>query len=266
MKKRILSAIVALIIFIPIIIDGGLIFRFAIYVLSILSVKELLDVKESKKEIPAFIKFISYIVISLLVLYNTRNNDLILSIDYKAVAALFVAFLIPSVLYHERNTYSINDAFFLIGSLFFLGTSFSLINIIRNIDLNLLIYLLLITIFTDSFAYIIGSLIGTKKLIPSVSPKKTIEGMVVGSIMGTFVAAMFYNTVIDSALNIGTLILITLFLSILGQFGDLVFSAIKRYFKTKDFSNIMPGHGGILDRLDSIIFVVLGFTFFISII
>ena len=58
----------------------------------------------------------------------------------------------------------------------------------------------------------------------------------------------------------------TLFLSIIAQFGDLVFSAIKRYFGKKDFSNIMPGHGGILDRLDSIIFVALGFMFFISLI
>ena len=62
------------------------------------------------------------------------------------------------------------------------------------------------------------------------------------------------------------IILMTLFLSILGQFGDLVFSSIKRYFGKKDFSNIMPGHGGILDRFDSIIFVLLGFMFFIPLI
>jgi phosphatidate cytidylyltransferase len=59
---------------------------------------------------------------------------------------------------------------------------------------------------------------------------------------------------------------VTLFLSVLGQLGDLTFSAIKRYFGKKDFSNIMPGHGGILDRLDSSIFVLLGFLFFTSII
>ena len=58
----------------------------------------------------------------------------------------------------------------------------------------------------------------------------------------------------------------SLFLSILGQYGDLVFSAIKRYYGKKDFSNIMPGHGGILDRFDSIIFVILGFMFFITLI
>ena len=67
-------------------------------------------------------------------------------------------------------------------------------------------------------------------------------------------------------LPIYVIILMTMFLSILGQFGDLFFSAIKRYYGKKDFSNIMPGHGGILDRLDSIIFVILGFMFFITII
>ena len=266
MKKRILSAIVVLAICIPILIKGGLIFSLLVYLLSLLSVRELLNVKATKKEIPAFIRFISYIVMSLIVLYNTTNVDLVLSIDYRVIAGLFISFLIPTVLYHDREIYSVNDAFFLIGSLFFLGTSFSLINIIRNIDINLLVYLFLITIFTDTFAYTVGSLIGRHKLLESVSPKKTLEGMFAGSIMATFVATVFYNTVIDSELSLITLILITLFLSMLAQFGDLVFSAIKRYFKTKDFSNIMPGHGGVLDRLDSIIFVVLGFMFFIKII
>jgi phosphatidate cytidylyltransferase len=61
------------------------------------------------------------------------------------------------------------------------------------------------------------------------------------------------------------IVIVSTFLSIVGQLGDLVFSAIKRFYGKKDFSNIMPGHGGVLDRLDSIIFVMLGFMFFISI-
>ena len=90
--------------------------------------------------------------------------------------------------------------------------------------------------------------------------------MVGGTVFGVFIATVYYHVVIDSLLPIYIVILMTLFLSILGQLGDLVFSAIKRYFGKKDFSNIMPGHGGVLDRLDSIIFVMLGFMFFISII
>ena len=77
--------------------------------------------------------------------------------------------------------------------------------------------------------------------------------------MGTLLPVYLYVTVIDPNINILLITVITIFLSILGQLGDLVFSAIKRYYGIKDFSNIMPGHGGVLDRLDSIIFVMLGY-------
>ena len=109
-------------------------------------------------------------------------------------------------------------------------------------------------------------LLGSHKLLESVSPKKTWEGMIGGTIFGVLISSTFYHVVVDPNLPIYVLLIITTFLSIIGQFGDLVFSAIKRYYNKKDFSNIMPGHGGVLDRLDSIIFVILGFMFFISII
>ena len=109
-------------------------------------------------------------------------------------------------------------------------------------------------------------LIGKNKLLENISPKKTIEGMIGGTVLSVIIASNFYYTVIDSSLPLYIIVFMTTFLSIIGQFGDLVFSAIKRYYGKKDFSNIMPGHGGILDRLDSIIFVALGFMFFISLI
>ncbi|MDD3392169.1 MAG: phosphatidate cytidylyltransferase, partial [Bacilli bacterium] len=72
--------------------------------------------------------------------------------------------------------------------------------------------------------------------------------------------------IVDPGISYNSIIIVSISLSVLGQFGDLVFSAIKRCYGCKDFSNIMPGHGGILDRLDSIIFALLGFMFFINII
>lgn len=266
MKQRTISAIVALIIVIPIIIIGGDIFNLAVYIIALLGLKELLDIKESKKEIPLFIKLISITFFTVIILSNFDSPILTLSMDYRIISGMFLAFLTPTVLYHDRDKYSINDAFYLIGGIFFLAISMVLLINIRQSSLSVLIYLILITTITDTFAYITGMLIGKHKLLESISPKKTWEGTIGGTIFGTFVSTVFYVTVINPDMNLIKIIAITLFLSIIGQFGDLVFSAIKRYFNKKDFSNIMPGHGGILDRLDSTIFVLLGFMFFITII
>lgn len=265
MKTRIISAIVALLIFIPLFIIGGMVFDIAVFILAVLGLKEFLGIKKSKKEIPIFIEFISYIALGLIIFFNSSSNYL-LSVDYRLIAGVFLTFLIPTVLYHDRKLYSVNDAFYLIGGVFFLGISFSLFILLRNEGIVLLLYLLLISIFTDTFAYFTGLLIGKNKLLSDISPKKTVEGMIGGTVLGVFVASTFYCTVVDSSLPLYIVIFMTTFLSIIGQFGDLVFSAIKRYYDKKDFSNIMPGHGGILDRLDSIIFVTLGFMFFISLI
>ncbi|MCI9433777.1 MAG: phosphatidate cytidylyltransferase [Bacilli bacterium] len=265
MKMRIISATIALLVIIPILISGGMLFDITVFILAILGLKEFLDIKKSKKEVPIFIEFISYIALGLIIFFNSSNNYL-LSVDYRLIAGVFLTFLIPTVLYHDRKLYSVNDAFYLIGGVFFLGVSFSLFMLLRSEGLNLLLYLLLIAIFTDTFALFTGLLIGKNKLLSDISPKKTVEGMMGGTVLGVFIASAFYNTVIDSTLPLYIVVFMTTFLSIIGQFGDLVFSAIKRYFSKKDFSNIMPGHGGILDRLDSIIFISLGFMFFISLI
>ena len=266
MKQRVISATVAFLIFIPIFLKGGMLFDLAIWGVSLIALWEFLNIKGIRKKLPDFITFISYIIMTLFVLANTQSNEILYSMDYRVVVGLFLIFLVPAVLYHDRSKYSIVDAFFLVGGIFFLGTSFSLLITLRSISLELIIYLFMITIITDTYAYLIGRWIGTSKLLESLSPNKTLEGMVGGTLAGVFIASVFYHTVVDPQLPIYVVIFITTFLSILGQLGDLFFSAIKRYYGKKDFSNIMPGHGGVLDRLDSIIFVVLGFMLFISII
>ncbi len=243
---------------------GGLAYSIGVLVVAMLALKEYLDMKEHKKEIPMFIKLLAYLFIPLILLTVKVDKQFLLVIDFRILSGIFLVLLLPLVLFHERKIYSINDACYVTSGVLFIGFSMSYLITYYNWNRDILIYLFLITIFTDTFALITGMLVGRHKLLEVVSPKKTWEGFIGGSFMGTFVGVMFYKTVINPEVVLSSLIALTLFLSCIGQLGDLFFSAIKRYYDQKDFSNIMPGHGGILDRLDSIIFVMLAYSLFIT--
>ena len=266
MKQRVLSAAVASAIFIPIFVFGGIFFNIAFFALTLLAIREFMKSKEKEKKIPDFIRFVAYVMTTILYFECTLKGNLNFSFDYRMIASLFLTLLLPVVLYHNNKVYNIKDSFYLLGGVFFIGFSMSLFHMYRSISLELIIFLFLITILTDSYAYFGGRLVGRNKLLESVSPKKTWEGTIIGSLVATFVCTVYYLTVINSSASVFGVSTIVLFLSLIGQFGDLFFSAIKRKYNIKDFSNIMPGHGGVLDRLDSIIFVMLAFTFFINII
>ena len=265
MTKRIISAIVLIAIFVPFIIIGELPFTIFMSVLSILGLYELLKVRETQKKFPLLLKIFAYLLTCYFCLYNTNSIEFINKFDYRVMAFIIFLFISPIVFINNNEKYNITDALFLIGSVLFIGLSFNLMIITRNYDITYVIYLLLITTITDTFALFTGSLIGKHKLCPKISPKKTVEGLIGGTLMGTFVATIFYNTLISSTVPLVTVIMLTFVLCLVGQLGDLVFSSIKRYYDVKDFSNLIPGHGGILDRFDSLIFVVLAFTILIEI-
>ncbi len=266
MKQRLISAFLAFIIFIPIFIKGGSIFNLVFYLLTIIGIREFMKVREKEKPFPDFIRLITYLVISMLYFQNILDNKFSLALDYRLIAGIFLTLLLPVVLYKGDKVYNIKDAFYLIGGVFFLGFSMTLFSVYRNISLKLIIFLFLITIITDSYALFIGKLIGKNKLLEEISPNKTWEGTIGGSLIATFTCTVYYITVIDPNISLGVIVSLVFFLSLIGQFGDLLFSAIKRTYGVKDFSNIMPGHGGVLDRLDSTIFVMLAFTFFLELI
>ena len=117
---------------------------------------------------------------------------------------------------------------------------------------------------TDAMAYFVGSFCGKHKLCPNISPKKTVEGAI-GGVVGCTIAtvvlyAVFTNLIFETKENnYLAVVLITIFLSIISMCGDLTASVIKRNFGIKDFGKIIPGHGGIMDRFDSLIFVVAAF-------
>ncbi len=120
---------------------------------------------------------------------------------------------------------------------------------------------------TDIFAYLVGMLVGKHHFAPDVSPKKTIEGSLGGALFCIAFFALFcflYQTVKGVSVHWGLAVLYAFICTLVGQLGDLSFSLIKRSYGIKDFGHILPGHGGILDRLDSLIFIAPTFYMLLS--
>ncbi len=136
---------------------------------------------------------------------------------------------------------------------------------VNHLSFVLILLIIAITFLTDTFAYLIGRLIKGPKLAPKISPNKTISGGV-GGLIGGMVGAMLVFALVYNVNSLSIILtefglkwwhflLVGLFTSVFGQIGDLVESKIKRTANTKDSGNIFPGHGGMLDRIDAMIFV-----------
>ena len=261
MKQRIISAIIAIAIVIPLFIIGGVVFKVGVAILAALSFLETLTLKESHKPYPGFIKVIGFLCLEMFVLCVHDPNYIFL-----IISTMLLALTIPTI-FDKKDKYTTKEALHLIGTIIILGVIFNLIISMFDASKWLFLYFVLIAALTDTFAMVIGKLIGKHKLIPNVSPNKTVEGSIFGTIVGTVVPVIFYYyvmpsnvSILNDKIGIIVLIIMTLILSLISQFGDLFFSKIKRENGIKDFSNIMPGHGGILDRLDSLTFVMLAYV------
>lgn len=140
----------------------------------------------------------------------------------------------------------------------------------------LFIFVLIGTIINDIGAYFVGVLFGKHKINERISPKKTVEGFIGGILISFIIAITFAFT--SSALGVDLLpgyldiqhwyyiVILAILMPVVANIGDFAFSAIKRNFNIKDFSNIIPGHGGVMDRLDSILFTFIFVSCFLTLI
>lgn len=261
MKKRILSAIILIAIVVPIIVIGGMPYSLMVGLIGCIAYKELIEIRKDKlNDYPVVMKCIGLVSMLFLIYSNFEKFGLLFGVSYKVLCGIILALCVPIIFI---KNYKVTDALHLLSNVLFLGIGFSLLISIYNYGIKYFILLILITTMTDTFALFGGTLVGKHKFT-TISPNKTIEGCIIGSVISTFISSMYYFNIIGNTNNILNVILVILFLSIIGQCGDLFFSAIKRECNKKDFGKLIPGHGGILDRLDSIIFVMFAFVLVIT--
>ncbi|WLR52371.1 phosphatidate cytidylyltransferase [Bacillus tianshenii] len=262
MKQRIITALVAGILFLSVVIYGGMPFTMTVYLLASIALYELLRMKRisilSSPGVSSMI-FLWLLLINDQVLYARPYVTLT-----KIEMALVVIMVLLSITVLSKNRYTFDDVGFVILSVVYIGVGFYYFIETRQAGLDYIFYALFVIWATDTGAYFVGRSMGKRKLWPLISPKKTIEGSV-GGIVFALLTAVIFQLVHPLHSSMLVVILITILISVTGQIGDLVESAFKRHYVVKDSGTILPGHGGILDRFDSLLFVlpILHFTHFI---
>ncbi len=255
MKQRIITAIIAAAVFLPIILFGKTPFTILMYLIASISLYEALKMRNlAIFSIPGIIS----LALLWVFLIPSQHIDLIANIGYSKIEITLLAvllFLTYTVI--TKNRFTFDDVSFAILSILYVGIGFYYFIETRfNINgLGFVFYALFIIWSTDSGAYFIGRAIGKKKLWPDISPNKTVEGFI-GGVVCAIVVGIIMSFFTDLNMSIPKLIIVTAVLSVFGQIGDLVESALKRHYQVKDSGQLLPGHGGMLDRFDSLLFVL----------
>lgn len=226
--------------------------KYAILFLSLVALHEMYDVLKNYKPI----KMVGYLA---LILHFTLLDQ---TMQYYSIYVSIFIMLTLIIMVTQYPKYSVVDAALTIFSTLYVGLLFSFIVLIQDMNHGeFWIWLIAISSWgSDTCAYFTGIAIGKHKLAPILSPKKTIEGSI-GGVLGAGIIGCLYSLIYMyfvptlSEHYIIIVVIIVMLGAIISQFGDLAASAIKRHFEVKDFGKLLPGHGGILDRFDSILFV-----------
>ena len=259
MKERLVGALIVFLYTLMLFLVPRPFYYLLIYFIGALSVIELFTLSRLERY-----QTVALLIFSLLFLLFIYIPQLIkiLSYFYTNLAISFYSgsflssllMLSPLLISLSLFTYALIldgtvDKNFFVVLAFFIYLTFGLLSV-AGLSKKLLLLLISIVWSTDTFAYLVGKYFGRTKLIPAVSPKKTVEGSIGGSLVGTAISYVF--AVKLSVLHSGFLTLLLLFLlTLISQIGDLFESSLKRVFGVKDSGNVIPGHGGVLDRIDS---------------
>lgn len=260
MKTRIITAIVAILIFVPVLIfSDTVVFPIAFGLLAVVAAWEMLSCVGILKKWP--VTALSLVAVAAAMtgagyLSRTGGTDrfeqLLLTFTYVYL------FLMLTFAVFSKGKLAVNDALTAAGMIFFIVFGFSSVALLREEPHGGYLYLLIFLSawITDTGAYFTGVFFGKHKLIPDVSPKKTVEGAIGGiffCVLTFVVFGVIVAQISDLTPHYFRLALVGAVVSVVSMIGDLIASLIKRKYGVKDYGKIFPGHGGVMDRFDSVL-------------
>ena len=250
LKTRILSALILAPIFLFIVYTGGIYLDLLGIAMAMIMLYEFYSMTLGSNDL--MLKITGYFsgLTVMISIYGWINIQLVLLLLPLAISSLlFVWLLTPEPIESAANRLS-----FVITSTLYPVGLMAFFPLLRDMEhgLELSFIVLFVTWSADSCAYFVGRAFGKTKLAPLISPNKTVAGAV-GGVTGAIVMALLLSTVFKLDYTIIAVIFLGLFISIFSILGDLVESLIKRSTKVKDSSNLIPGHGGLLDRFDAVL-------------
>ena len=262
--KRVSSALLGFPLVAAILILGNtIVVDIAFAIIAAMSLHEFFNAFKAKAK-PVI--WIGYVAAALIAIIHVIPKEHILNV-VSVIVPLFIFVLFLQVILSNMKT-NIKDIAVTFFGICYIPLFLMFIPLLNGLENGkILIWFVLLAAWgTDIFAYIIGKTMGKHKF-SKISPNKTIEGCIGGTI-GSVILILIYAYICNTffSLNIGylSITIIGIILSIIGQIGDFAASSIKRYVGIKDFSNLIPGHGGMLDRIDSVIFIA-PFAYFLLI-
>lgn len=254
-KERTLSAVVLVIAALAAILPGGIILALTLYVVSIIGFLELTKACGVRTQKINSLEWVGILCVTLyyLVLYFVQDTSYSMQLVIFMLIALMFVYVFGFSKYHANQ---VMNTYF---SLIYAPVMLSFVFLTRQLENGIyLVWMIFISSWiSDTCAYLVGVMIGKHKLAPVLSPKKSIEGAV-GGIVGAAAVGALFGAYLDSVLYLENFAVILAIVggvgSVISQVGDLAASAIKRNHDIKDYGKLIPGHGGIMDRFDSVIF------------